>query len=975
VSFPPFPPPQIREFHHQLEAAPPQQPLPRQQPLAAHAAAVVAAATAAAGSSKPLTPTSIALAIKRSTLDLIIKTGVAVADTVAVAGAAAVGSISASGLTTPGAVPRAPSASERASGRYAGAPAAPAPDPAAAAYAPPTSPRPQSPLEPPPPPPPPRAALTRPELALCLLSEIACERDEELRPHLAPLLHVAVLHADSACATVRLEACQLLQYLLYSLACKPLESQAQGAAAPGPAGDYARVSGVIGYLQSLGGEPLWPREQPTLAHPWVPSAGFVAAFVQLTVDCFCFDGALRERWSAEALKWACCAASRHAASRSHQVYAALGPRLSSSSATALLAALQKCLQNATPEGLDTAVELLCTLRVVLANTPPRKMLLYPHVLAACVALLNSSVVRVGELAAALLVQLLDAVDLSTAAAQQALMSVLPPDGEGEGGGGEDGGGGGGGGRGALPRRRSRGRLAHAAPDWESWPLGQGLLGGAPDVDEDLAGGPWLALQQLLVKALFQPDTEALALEAMAAVAQQVARAGAAGRLRPRATSAPASGRFTVRSLDQALAAGGGGGGGGSGGGKAGGGGGGIEAVLGSAEVGLAISLSAALPWLCVHVGGGALAAPCAAFLRASAGAAAAVGWRDLSFVLAALAAGPPPAPAGAASWLPDLMEVLCAALFPAHSRLAVQRLMEAAARGAPAYQAAALACLRAVFRVPGLDLGSPGWFAEGSGLVEALSGAVGGPMGPQVLEVLQAMAAFKGAFSPFFRCVCVCFIVVVVLPCVWFCGGRQRTARLRRCGRRACVKVQRCMLRRDADGFVAVRACRRRARGAPVGGARAARVAALPGRPGGVQQGVLRGPAPGGGRLPRQRRAGARRGRGARGRPPRQRRGGREPGGAAATLPAAQLAMMNKSLHALCALKFCLVYPRILFYRTRVIHEMPPPPPPPPRRSSALDLMFADTPSLLICTPAPRSAPPPALAHGLARLLAGPSKR
>lgn len=174
---------------------------------------------------------------------------------------------------------------------------------------------------------------------------------------------------------------------------------------------------------------------------------------------------------------------------------------------------------------------------------------------------------------------------------------------------------------------------------------------------------------------------------------------------------------------------------------------GIEAVLGSAEVGLAIALSAALPWLCVHVGGGELADACAAFLQASAGACAAVGWADLAFVLAALAVGPPPAPpgaAGGAAWLPDLAEVLCRALFPAYSRLVVQRLMEAVQHGAERYQAAALACLKAVFEVPGLDLGSPAWFAEGSRLVELLTGEVGGPLGPRVLEVLQAMAAFKG---------------------------------------------------------------------------------------------------------------------------------------------------------------------------------------------------------------------------------------
>lgn len=122
---------------------------------------------------------------------------------------------------------------------------------------------------------------------------------------------------------------------------------------------------LIGRLQALRGQPLWTREQPTLAQPCVASAADVAAFVQTgewhhrialpvpwlgwlagtafaqlvagpltllmphlktpgslqpaVVDCFYFDTALRERWCAEALRWTCGAHSRHFASRSHQV--------------------------------------------------------------------------------------------------------------------------------------------------------------------------------------------------------------------------------------------------------------------------------------------------------------------------------------------------------------------------------------------------------------------------------------------------------------------------------------------------------------------------------------------------------------------------------------------------------------------------------------------------------------------------------
>lgn len=56
------------------------------------------------------------------------------------------------------------------------------------------------------------------------------------------------------------------------------------------------------------------------------------------------------------------------------------------------------------QSLDTAVEVLCTLRTLLDNLAGSKVLLYPQLLLAAVALLNSSVVRVGELAMQILLQ-------------------------------------------------------------------------------------------------------------------------------------------------------------------------------------------------------------------------------------------------------------------------------------------------------------------------------------------------------------------------------------------------------------------------------------------------------------------------------------------------------------------------------------------------------------------------------------------
>ena len=55
----------------------------------------------------------------------------------------------------------------------------------------------------------------------------------------------------------------------------PLQS-----ASSAPSAECVDVSQVVGKLQAGLGQRLWPREQPSLAHPLVPSAAAVALFVQ-----------------------------------------------------------------------------------------------------------------------------------------------------------------------------------------------------------------------------------------------------------------------------------------------------------------------------------------------------------------------------------------------------------------------------------------------------------------------------------------------------------------------------------------------------------------------------------------------------------------------------------------------------------------------------------------------------------------------
>lgn len=437
--------------------------------------------------------------------------------------------------------------------------------------------------------------------------------------------------------------------------------------------------------------------------------------------------------------------------------------MNSKASTALLAALAKCLNNATVEGLDTAVEILCTLRVLLDNTPSNKIPLYPHLFAACIALLNSSVVRIGELAYALLLQLLANLDLSSPAIQQNILSVLPLDFWDDCGNFDmvddlnkskiefasdiinlsDS---------FSSRKNVNGPLDDLSPP--AWLLGEGLLGGVPEIEDDVtAGGPWLALQQLLVKGLLQAETLILSLKAMAAIARQISSALAhkshfftqetyskmetcygesVGNQHENIRTGvmkPADLSYGSKEIANYS--------------------GGIEDILGSTEVGMVISIAAALPWICVHLANDDhIADACREFLHEISVPLEFIQCEELACMLSVLSDDTPEeiVMSGYITWLPDLMEVICKSFFPKYARLVVQRLMETISRAGLQYQEAALTILQCIFEVPDVNLGPSSWFSHDNHLVDSLSHDVGGPLTLQVLALLEAMARFQGRF-------------------------------------------------------------------------------------------------------------------------------------------------------------------------------------------------------------------------------------
>ncbi|CAL1392541.1 unnamed protein product [Linum trigynum] len=267
-------------------------------------------------------------------------------------------------------------------------------------------------------------SLTHADIALILLAEIAYENDEDFREHLPLLFHVTFVSMDSS-EDIVLEHCQhLLVNLLYSLAGRHLElyevENSDGE-------NKQQVVSLIKYVQSKRGSMMWENEDPTVVRPSLPSAALLSALVQSMVDAIFFQGDLRETWGAEALKWAMECTSRHLACRSHQIYRALRPSVTSDTCVSLLRCLHRCLANPVPPVLGFIMEILLTLQVMVENMEPEKVILYPQLFWGCVAMMHTDFVHVYCQVLELFSRVIDRLSFRDRTTENVLLSSMPRD--------------------------------------------------------------------------------------------------------------------------------------------------------------------------------------------------------------------------------------------------------------------------------------------------------------------------------------------------------------------------------------------------------------------------------------------------------------------------------------------------------------------------------------------------------------------
>jgi len=181
---------------------------------------------------------------------------------------------------------------------------------------------------------------------------------------------------------------------------------------------------LLDFLKSKEGNPLWSNEDISIHHPNVPSAielqNFLVRVTSVLSDCEHQD--LREKWANEALMWAISCPVVHLISRSYQIYRQLNPHINREAVIDVLRALWKAIDG---QSLGIALEILCTLQVMVEGLDSQRLVLFTRIFWSAVALLYTDFEQLYAEATKLLSKLVIKIDFSDRSVQNVLRASIP----------------------------------------------------------------------------------------------------------------------------------------------------------------------------------------------------------------------------------------------------------------------------------------------------------------------------------------------------------------------------------------------------------------------------------------------------------------------------------------------------------------------------------------------------------------------
>jgi len=227
------------------------------------------------------------------------------------------------------------------------------------------------------------------------------------------LLHVAFLNMDHTSSHVLEQSRLLFINLVHSLAVK-IASKPE---------HVLRATNLISVVSEKEGKVMWTHEERDLKTARCNSEADLGILLQRTLDVFLFNTPdLRQQWASVALTWTTTCPFQHLANRSAQILRALKPTLMQQMLADILTRLSEMLSSTRDDSQIFALELLITVEHFIDSLENSKLILFPQLFWASVAILQSNIRHEFVRGIKMLSHLLDRIDITDESVRNVLMS-------------------------------------------------------------------------------------------------------------------------------------------------------------------------------------------------------------------------------------------------------------------------------------------------------------------------------------------------------------------------------------------------------------------------------------------------------------------------------------------------------------------------------------------------------------------------
>ncbi|CAG8444465.1 573_t:CDS:10 [Acaulospora morrowiae] len=260
------------------------------------------------------------------------------------------------------------------------------------------------------------------QLATLYMVDMAIEAGTDFEFHLPRLLHVIFVQLDSTNSHISEETKTLLINLIHSIIIS--KSVYQEVVKLGQS--------LVTELEAKEGSQLWAYEDITYNNRDIKSLTDLERLSRDVVTIFGATvygesnrGDLKQSWGEMALKWATSCPVRHIACRSFQIFRSLSPVFNEHMLADVLARLSNTISDSTDEIQGFALEILITLNHVIDWLEPGTKEIYPQLLWAIIACLQTTNESEFLESLAIMNKLLDKFDLSSKVNQEILWDYFP----------------------------------------------------------------------------------------------------------------------------------------------------------------------------------------------------------------------------------------------------------------------------------------------------------------------------------------------------------------------------------------------------------------------------------------------------------------------------------------------------------------------------------------------------------------------